>query len=454
MVFPILEQLGLRDRVRFVRADYRWKTPWADFKVDSLDHVQQAVTAAFPASRGELEAYFKDLRLLVRGIKLFSEHPNPLLLPGWRKLTASLRLFLPNLRVLRAIGAFTELPGLELARRHFSDPRLVEFFGHFGYTGSSAVATAGAWGAWLFDYWYPLGGLQGFADILANSFTDHGGEVRYRTRVVKVLVEGTPPRATGVLTEGGEVISARYVVSAGDHRRLALDLLPEEGIDPAWRAEAAGTPLSDPIFCVYLGVDLPRDELQSLMQAHHVFVRPEPVPLPTDDDPDWHAHRWVEVSSPSLVDPSLAPPGKSSLILQCFSSYAWRDRWGTGRDQCVGPGRDEAARERRRTPEYRELKTRVTRQLIRTAEPLLPGLSRKIVVQDAATPLTLERYTLNSEGATAGWTWDPRRNPIKSMAGRYQTPVANLLEAGHWTARIGGVPSAALSARMVSDLIR
>ncbi|HHW14636.1 MAG TPA: hypothetical protein GXX28_06850, partial [Firmicutes bacterium] len=149
----------------------------------------------------------------------------------------------------------------------------------------------------------------------------------------------------------------------------------------------------------------------------------------------------------SVSDPALAPPGQSSLVLQCMSAYGWMDRWGTGASGGEGGGA-------RRTARYQELKAFVTEQLIRTAERVIPNLRRRIVVQDAATPLTLERYTLNSEGATAGWTWDPRRSPFKGMGGRYKTPVTNLFEAGHWTGSPGGVPTAALSARMVADLVR
>lgn len=449
LVFPVLEQLGLRDAVRFVRADYRFKTPWADFKVDSLDHVQEAVAEAFPAHRGEIDAYFRELVPLVKAVCLFLDQPNPMMLTGWKKLSTTMGLFVKHWRVLKTLGSFTQLPGEELARRHFTDERLVKFFGCFGYRGSSALATAGAWGSWLYDYWYPVGGLQAFAELLARSFSEHGGEVRYRTRVTGVQTEGRPLKARGVLLEGGETLAGRFIVYAGDYRRLARDLLPKKGVDPAWRAEAAETPVSEPIFSVYLGVDLPREELTGLLQAHHVFVLPEEVRQPAGEtmDADWHARRWVEISAPSVADPALAPPGQSSLVLQCMSAYGWMDRWGTA-------GAEDGDGTVRRTPRYRELKARVTAQLIQTAERVIPDLRRRIVVQDAATPLTLERYTLNSEGATAGWTWDSRRSPFKGMGGRYRTPVANLFAAGHWTGIPGGVPTAALSAKVVADLVR
>ncbi|MGE5623559.1 MAG: phytoene desaturase family protein, partial [Methanocella sp.] len=246
IVFPVLKQLGLDRAVRFVRADYRWKTPWADFRVDSLANVQEAVTAAFPESRFEIEAYFRDLRLCVRAVQAFGRHPNPLLNRGLSRYLAFARFMAEGARAMSAVRAFTGLSGLALAERHFTNPVLIDFFGRFGYTGAAAISTAGAWGSWLYDYWYPLGGLQSFADLLAQSFADHGGELRYRTRVGEILLD-PGPRAAGVRTETGERLTSRYVVAASDHRRLAQEMLPAVALDPAWLEESGTAPVSDPL---------------------------------------------------------------------------------------------------------------------------------------------------------------------------------------------------------------
>jgi prolycopene isomerase len=367
------------------------------------------------------------------------DRPNPLVLTGAKRVWAFARALAAQAKVMRKMGEALNTPGFTLAERHFTNPALVDFFGRFGYRGASAASTAGAWATWIYDYWYPLGGLQAFADLLARSYLAHGGELRYRTQVTRVEVDEAG--AAGVTTAEGETLPARFVVSAGDYRRLIQQQLPEGAVPPSHAAETAATPVSDAIFSVYLGLDLPPATLASLMQTHHVFVQPGVVPLPEGErDQNWHASRWVELSSPSLADPSLAPGGCSSLILQIMSSYAWMNRWGT-------------AEGGRRTAEYRALKELVTQQAISTAERVITGLSEHIVFREAATPLTHERYTLNSEGATAGWTWDPLRTPIKSATGRFTTPVPGLYQVGHWTNRIGGVPAAALSARLVADLI-
>ena len=80
--------------------------------------------------------------------------------------------------------------------------------------------------------------------------------------------------------------------------------------------------------------------------------------------------------------------------------------------------------------------------LVVKAESLIPGLSGHIVVQDAASPLTYERYTLNTMGAAMGWAFSPDmflKRPDQ------KTPIGNLYMAGHWTTPGGGVPAVAIS---------
>ena len=88
--------------------------------------------------------------------------------------------------------------------------------------------------------------------------------------------------------------------------------------------------------------------------------------------------------------------------------------------------------------------------LIAKAEKLIPGLSQHIIVRDAATPLTYERYTLNTMGAAMGWAYSPSMF-LKRLDQR--TPIHNLYLAGHWTTPGGGVPAVALSGLKAARMI-
>jgi phytoene dehydrogenase-like protein len=139
----------------------------------------------------------------------------------------------------------------------------------------------------------------------------------------------------------------------------------------------------------------------------------------------------VSLHSPSLINPALAPEGKSSLMLMTMAPAGWQNRWGGG-------DRDR----------YRALKEAAKDALIAKAEAVVPGLRGRIEFEDAATPLTYERYTGNTDGATSAWSWDPRKRFYDSTFGgpAVKTPVRNLLIASCWATQIGGIPGAIAAA--------
>jgi phytoene dehydrogenase-like protein len=92
---------------------------------------------------------------------------------------------------------------------------------------------------------------------------------------------------------------------------------------------------------------------------------------------------------------------------------------------------------------YRKLKEQAKNAVVSSASSLIPELRKHIEFEDAATPLTYERYTHNTEGATSAWSWNPEKRFYKRMNGTHIiTPVRNLLIGSCWASQFGGVPGA------------
>jgi len=153
-------------------------------------------------------------------------------------------------------------------------------------------------------------------------------------------------------------------------------------------------------------------------------------------DPGFFGKCGLSLYSPSLVNPKLAPEGKSSLMIQAMSPSRWQGNWH----------RDDREK-------YDALKAGVAKTIIGRAEAVVPDLASRIEFEDAATPLTYERYTANTEGATSAWSWDPNAAFYEGgMTARMSvmTPVRNLLVGSCWINQIGGVPSAVIAAYLCS----
>jgi len=273
-------------------------------------------------------------------------------------------------------------------------------------------------------YFYPLGGIQAVPDTLVRILKSYGGEIEYKTFVDKIILE--KDKAVGIETRKGKQVRAAQVVSNIAARATFFNLVGEESLPQDFVKTLNRLEISLSSFYVYLGVDI--DPRTTGVDA------PETIVYETyDNTQEWNrllkgelAIPCFGISIPTLVDPSLAPPGKHVVIIMTMAPYYLAGK------------------------SWREEKERFAKKLIAKAEKLIPGLSQHIVVQDAATPLTYERYTLNTLGAAMGWAFSPQMF-MKRL--EQKTPIPNLYLAGHWTMPGGGVPAVALSGLRAARMI-
>jgi all-trans-retinol 13,14-reductase len=122
----------------------------------------------------------------------------------------------------------------------------------------------------------------------------------------------------------------------------------------------------------------------------------------------------------SNADLTLAPKGKASVTLITFADY-----------------HDFPERE---TKEYLKRKRDFAEDLIKKAERVIPNLSKHIIVQDAATPRTFERYTSMPEGAI--YAFD---QSIRVKRPYFKTPIKGLYLVGASTFPGGGIEAAVIS---------
>jgi phytoene dehydrogenase-like protein len=147
-----------------------------------------------------------------------------------------------------------------------------------------------------------------------------------------------------------------------------------------------------------------------------------------------------------MFDPTLAPPGRSALVLQAFTRHDWLDGWGTG--LAGDPARAE--REVPRPGVYRVLKRRVASELIGRLEGLVPGVRSRVVFFDVGAPPSTVRFTRNAFGGSCGFELNWRNFPFRNPLAHVETPLANLHMAGHFTVWPGAVPTAALSGKIAA----
>ncbi len=449
MFIPMLRQLGLEGRVRLAKSRFAIASPDFFCHLDTLEDLRgfyDELIRLFPDARSGL-AETRDLAL--RFTAFFQEAlasvPNPVFQTPLGFLRDNVPATLKSLpSLIKTGGDFYRLLDVPLAEwmgRRIGNPDPITIVSNVGYYGMP-VSFGLAFIYFMMDYYYPLGGFQSIADAMADLIRENGSEVRCGIRVEEILVEGG--RAAGVRLAGGEVVRAPFVISASDMRRTFTELLPPEVVPPAFKHRLLTAKPAHSMFTVYLGLDIPPEELDN-RGCHHIVVFPGNHGTDfsgIDGDMDFFKGCPVMLSMPSAHDPSLAPPGKSVMCIQYYATEKSMGGWG------VENGRP--------TPRYRELKKMAADQMIATAERVVKGISDRIEVKVTATPFTYERFTMNTGGATIGWSKHAREalSPFMKSALDFRTPVRGLYQVGHWAFGSGGIPGSIITGKVVSDLVR
>ncbi|MCK4648286.1 NAD(P)/FAD-dependent oxidoreductase, partial [bacterium] len=240
--------------------------------------------------------------------------------------------------------------------------------------------------------YYPRGGMQSFADVLVKGLRKYKGELLLNTLVTKILIDRG--RVQGVKLADGRRIKATYVISNASLVQTFYELVGKEQLVKRFIKKIDKKELSLSCFILYLGIDM---DLKSLGLNSYTSV------YPTYDTERqyalWKAGEMPEKFSfimniSSLLDPMTAPKGMHALTITTASSYRYCKNWGTRDGGKV---------------EYRRLKENIMERIIEKAEKIIPGLSSHIIYREAATPITLERHTLNTQGAMYGLAATPKQ---------------------------------------------
>jgi phytoene dehydrogenase-like protein len=172
------------------------------------------------------------------------------------------------------------------------------------------------------------GGTGGVSEAIASAARAHGAEIRVNAPVAKVLVKGGA--AVGVVLENGDEIRARTVVSAADPRvtfRKLVDAkdLPSELVEAIDRFKFRGSSGKVNIALDALPV-FPAMKDRSLMSGSiEICPTMDYLERAYDDSSygGFSRRPYMDIIIPSVVDPTMAPPGKH--VMSIFVQYASYD---------------------------------------------------------------------------------------------------------------------------------
>ena len=268
---------------------------------------------------------------------------------------------------------------------------------------------------------FPVGGAGAITQAMAAAATQAGAEIRTSAPISEIRVQDGV--ATGVVLDSGEEISAQAVVSNADPKRTLMQLvdpthLPPDFVQKIKNYRSVGTvakinlALSElpeftalkegamATYCKAASRSAPRSTISS-------------APLTNRSTETSRAHPYLEITFPSLSDPSLAPAGQH--VMSIYMQYAPY---------------------KLKNSDWESQRTALGETVVKTIAQYAPSLPQTILRHQIITPKDLEE----TYGLTGGQIFHGElaldqfftMRPLLDWA-RYQTPIERLYLCGNGT---------------------
>ncbi len=184
-----------------------------------------------------------------------------------------------------------------------------------------------------YGIFHPIGGLNQLSKAMASVVKEHGGSIHLGSGVKKLWIEDGND-VKGIITENGGRVAADQVIINGDFAHVMTNLVEEGVLKKYSKEKLKKKKYSCSTFMIYLGLDKQYD------LPHHSIVFAEDYRRNVEEitktytlseDPS------IYIQNASVTDPTLAPPGHSTLYILApvpnnVSGIDWTENEQTFRD--------------------------------------------------------------------------------------------------------------------------
>ncbi|MBN9233495.1 MULTISPECIES: phytoene desaturase family protein [Phyllobacteriaceae] len=282
----------------------------------------------------------------------------------------------------------------------------------------------------------PKGGLGEIIAAITTSAERAGVRLRSKAKVAKIQIE--KGHVVGILLEDGERISAPIVLAAVNPAALFMELVGPRQLDTGLVRKVKNIRMHGFAAKLHLALDEPprftgvspddhRGRLVIAPSTDHVELAFNPSKYG-----EFSSEPVMEITLPSLSDPSLAPAGACMLsaVVQ-FAPYALKQGWDVG-------------------------KSLFLQAIMAQLERFAPGIGKSVRHAELLTPLDIEqRYHMPGGHWHHGELQADQMlmsRPIAGCAG-YNTPIDGLFLAGsgsHPGGGVSGVPGLNAARRVLA----
>ena len=282
----------------------------------------------------------------------------------------------------------------------------------------------------------PKGGMGAVIEAILSAAKSSGVTVRTGAAAARIIAE--QGRATGVVLKNGEELRARTILSAINPRTTFLDLVGPRELDTGFVRKVTNIRMKGDTAKLHLALDRP-PEFTGVDAAGHrgrLVIAPSIDHVERAFNPskygEFSPEPVMEITLPSISDPSLAPDGACvlSAVVQ-YAPYALKEGWDNGRPKFL-------------------------KAIMAQLETYAPNIGKLVRHSELLTPLDIEkRYGMPGGHWHHGELQADQMlmsRPVSGAAG-YDTPIAGLFLCGagsHPGGGVSGVPGLNAARHLIS----
>jgi phytoene dehydrogenase-like protein len=467
IVFPMLNQLDIQ--MDMVKSPV--SVGMGDLMIrlkdrESLSEMETLLGDLFPDNRQDIGKIIAEIHRVMKYMDVLYGIENPLFMDLKGDTKYLLKTLLPwFVKYQMNIGQVARLnKPVDAYLRQFTDnQQLIDMIVQHFFKDTPTFFALSYFGLYL-DYNYPMGGTGALPGKLCAKMKELGGEILTGTEIFSVA-----PMAKTLRTGSGQSYSYDKLIWAANLKTLYNILEEESSLKPngpkPWEAQKQKVLAhkgNDSVLTFFLGVNEPPDCFDKIC-GPHTFYTPDLQGLSSLNPSQWQQlatedsftvdqkkyalQKWTnayldlttfEISIPVLRDASLAPEGRTGIIVSTLFDYdlvkylermGWYEEW------------KEAA------------KTHMVAVLTRG---MFPTLDEKLEFGLTSSPLTIHKFSGNADGAITGWAFSkdgtPAEDRFKKISRSVLTPIPDIYQAGQWTFSPSGLPISILTGKLAADM--
>jgi len=456
-LFPMLKQLGIH--VNFVKNIVDMGIEDHIISIDPKDNYQtykDLLLISYPEDKEAIDAIFKDIKKISTYMEVLYDVDNPLFLNPKTDAKYLMKTIVPWMfKYTFTIGKIEKLktPIRQYLSTYTDNTHLIDAISQHFFTDTPAFFAL-SYLKMHSDYYYPVGGTRTIINGIRDFILSKGAVIKTDFEVTKIDIKNQK------VYHQQHAYPYDALLWCGDLNSMYRSIENTDIDYLETKKRIASAKGNDSLYQMYITVDLPKTFFEEKFSGH-LFYMPTKEGLSTlncsekelmirlskeqkDEQmqllKDWLTHfarlTTYEISVPVVRDVTLAPEGKSAVIISTLFNYdltKWIQEHGF----------------------YDTFKKHLSQSIIDILDIyLLKGWKNKVINFFEATPLTIESRLNSTGGAITGWSFSediPVEHKLFNIARSIQTPFPHVFQASQWSFSPSGFPTSIVTAKIAAN---